>query len=157
IGPEATPTTFIPGQVSGAFCTGSSCESAAYSGNGNPQSLMFTLPRHTFTFFNYSRFNVTDNVTASLELEYGQNNNKATSTLYMKLGNQIIQSDNPFLPQVIKDRMAALGYSTIFLGTNNLNGSVASTKTDIPDKSFDAIYRTLGTPVAFDYHQTYRS
>ena len=60
------PAPFNFGNVSGAFSNGGSAETA--------QSDLdhLTIPLHTFTFFEHARYKITDNISASMELNYGK-------------------------------------------------------------------------------------
>lgn len=152
-GANATPSRFDFGAVNGAFSTGSTAESAWFTGGNFVGEL--TSPYHQLTLFEHTRYNLSDNISASLELNYGKTFSQSTSTLFQKLGNLAIARDNAFLPQSIRDQMAALNYNYIFLGTNNLNGA-QTTKSNVVDDSLMATNRILGASLAFQKRQLFR-
>jgi outer membrane receptor protein involved in Fe transport len=122
IGPNAAPATYVPGLISGPFATGSSAESAVWGTNYTTQ---LNAPYRTFTFFNFERYNLTDNVTASLELNYGKDFSILDLGPLIKTSVSIA-SNNAYLPPSIAAEMAAQGYSNIFIGSTNLNGFTLS-------------------------------
>jgi iron complex outermembrane receptor protein len=149
VGSAATPTPFNFGNVSGAFSNGGSGESA--------QSDLdhLALPLHTFTFFNYSRYKITNDISASLELNYGKSYSENNSYVDNRYGNLPISTDNPFLPASIKTQMQALGYSYVYLGTNNMN-NIGTTGNSLVNNSLQSEEQSLGIPVSSNRRQLFR-
>ena len=143
VGSSATPAPFNFGNVSGAFSNGGSGETA--------QSDLdhLTIPLHTTTLFSHTRYRITNDISASLELNYGKSFSKNNSYVYNRYGNLPIQNDNAFLPQSIKDQMAVLGYNTIYLGTNNMN-NMGTTGAHLVDNSLSNEADLAGHP---GFHQ----
>jgi iron complex outermembrane recepter protein len=149
VGSAATPAPFNFGNVSGAFSNGGSAETA--------QSDLdhLALPLHTFSFFNYTRYKLTNDISASLELNYGKSYSENNSYVYNRYGNLPIASDNPYLPASIKTAMATAGASYIYLGTNNMN-NIGSTGNSLVDNSLGAEQQSLGIPVSSNRRQLFR-
>ena len=149
VGPNATPVPFNFGNISGAFSNGGSGETA--------QSDLdhLTIPLHTTTLFSHVRYKLTDSVSASLELNYGKSFSKNNSYVYNRYGNLPIASDNAYLPQSIKDQMAALGYPYIYLGTNNMN-NMGTNGAHFTDNSLANEQNSLGIPVSTNRRQLFR-
>ena len=146
VGSSATPAPFSFGSVSGAFSTGGSAESA----QSNLDHL--TIPLHTFTFFEHARYKITDNISASMELNYGKSFSENNSYVYNRLGNLPISSDNPFLPASIK---AAMTTPYIYLGTNNMN-NMGTTGNTLVNNSLVNESQSLGIPVSTNRRQLFR-
>ena len=149
VGQSATPTPFNFGNVSGAFSNGGSGETA--------QSDLdhLTIPLHTTTLFSHTRYKITNDISASLELNYGKSFSKNNSYVYNRYGNLPIRSDNAFLPQSIKDQMAVLGVNTIYLGTNNMN-NMGTNGAHFTDNSLNNENQSLGIPVSTNRRQLFR-
>ncbi len=149
VGASATPAPFNFGNVSGAFSNGGSGETA--------QSDLdhLTIPLHTTTLFSHTRYRITSDISASLELNYGKSFSENNSYVYNRYGNLPIRNDNAFLPQSIKDQMAVLGYNTIYLGTNNMN-NIGTTGAHIVDNSIVNEQASLGIPVSTNRRQLFR-
>jgi len=114
-GPEATPTSFNFGQVSGPLSAGGDAEQL----NASLDNL--TVGYRSTNLFSYSRYDFTDWFKASLQLNYGTSWSHNSSVPVTRFGNLVIQRDNAYLPQSIKDKMAALDLPIIEVGTTNLN------------------------------------
>ena len=149
VGTGATPAPFNFGNVSGAFSNGGSGETAQADLDH------LTIPLHTFNFFEHARYKVTDNISASMELNYGKSFSENNSYVYNRYSNLPIQSDNAFLPQAIKDQMAVLGFNTIYLGTNNMN-NMGTTGAHFTDNSLANETQSLGIPVSTNRRQLFR-
>ena len=154
IGPEAAPKTFTPGLIKGPYANGPSAESAMYTGGAIQGTL--AIPYHQVHLFNFNRYRLTDNITASVELSYGKQSAQSVSG-NQRLGNLPIAADNAYLPQSIKTSMAQLGYPFIFIGTNNLNGSVATSKTNVMEDTVKGAYKIFGGIVSTLTRQQFRS
>lgn len=149
VGSSATPVPFNFGNVSGAFSNGGDGETAQADLDH------LTIPLHTTTLFGHARYNLTSDISASIELNYGKSFSKNNSYVYNRYGNLPIQIDNAFLPQSIKDQMNVLGYNTIYLGTNNMN-NMGTTGAHFTDNSLSNENQSLGIPVSTNRRQLFR-
>jgi len=149
VGQGATPVPFNFGNVSGAFSNGGSGETAQADLDH------LTIPLHTTTLFSHTRYKITNDISASLELNYGKSFSKNNSYVYNRYSNLPIRSDNAFLPQSIKDQMATLGYNTIYLGTNNMN-NMGTNGAHFTDNSLNSENQSLGIPVSTNRRQLFR-
>ncbi len=150
VGQGATPTPFNFGNVSGAFSNGGSAETA--------QSDLdhLTIPLHTTTLFGHARYNLTNDISASIELNYGKSFSKNNSYVYNRAGNLPINvADNPFLPDSIRTAAQAAGYQYLYLGTNNMN-NMGTTGAHFTDNSLENENRSLGIPVSTNRRQLFR-
>jgi iron complex outermembrane receptor protein len=77
---------------------------------------LFAVPYHQFNLFSYTSFRLTDDISASLMLNYGTNaeQNQANNG---RQSQQSIGIDNPFLPASIRQQMIAGGIPSLSLGT----------------------------------------
>ena len=146
VGPGATPTPFNFGNVSGPFSWGGSAETA--------QSDLdhLALPLHTFTAFDHLRYKVADNISASIELNYGKSYSENNSYVYNRLANLPISIDNPYLPASIKAQMTT---PYIYLGTNNMN-NMGTTGAHLVNNSLDTEQQSLGIPVSTNRRELFR-
>ena len=115
VGPNATPTPFNPGLVAAANSVGGDGE-VFYPATNNLAVVFRTL-----NLFNYTEYQVTDNVKASLQLNYGESRSRNNSTPMIRFGNLAIQRDNAFLPEAIRTQMTTLGLNAINIGVTNIN------------------------------------
>jgi outer membrane receptor protein involved in Fe transport len=120
IGPNAQPAPFNFGAVNGSNCY--YCSGTPYNNTGLNQ---LAVPYHNFALFNYDSYKLTDNITASIQLNYGQS--FANSTSSGRNGNVIIHDDNPFIPAPVKAIMTTNGITSFTLGTSNANNLNLST------------------------------
>ncbi|MGZ5929887.1 MAG: TonB-dependent receptor domain-containing protein [Rhizomicrobium sp.] len=150
VGSTATPTPFNFGNVSGAFSNGGSGETA--------QSDLdhLTIPLHTTTLFSHTRYKITNDISASLELNYGKSFSKNNSYVYNRYSNVPINvADNPFLPASVRTAAQTLGYSYLYLGTNNMN-NMGTTGAHFTDNSLSNENASLGIPVSTNRRQLFR-
>jgi outer membrane receptor protein involved in Fe transport len=138
LGPNGTPTPFNFGNVSGPISNGGD-EDSSYAAINN-----LTVEYKTTTLFGFGRWDLTDNITASLQLNYGETWSRNNSVPALRPGNLTIRNDNAYLPQSVKNQMAALSpaATTIAVGTTNMNNF------DPNDMSLDNFEQALGIPVA---------
>lgn len=150
VGASATPTPFNFGNVSGAFSNGGSGETA--------QSDLdhLTIPLHTTTLFSHTRYKITNDISASLELNYGKSFSKNNSYVYNRYSNVPINvADNPFLPASVRTAAQNAGYSYLYLGTNNMN-NMGTTGAHFTDNSLSNEAQSLGIPVSTNRRQLFR-
>ena len=160
-GASATPTPFNFGNVSGAFSNGGSGETAQADLDH------LTIPLHTTTLFSHTRYKLTDNISASLELNYGKSFSKNNSYVYNRYGSANgsnstplsggvkINRDNAFLNPAIASRMDQLGINYFLLGTNNMN-NMGTTGAHLVDNSLSNEAQSLGIPVSTNRRQLFR-
>jgi outer membrane receptor protein involved in Fe transport len=118
VGPNGTPIPFNFGNVSGGLC--SSCDLVDDVG----EHYQLTQPHEDLNLFGYASWALADNLNVSLELNWGRNDASNQSISYTRFGgaaNVIVRNDNAFLPQSVKAQMAAVGLTTISVGTTNTN------------------------------------
>jgi len=103
----------------GNTCSNCSGFNAAGGGSNINNPPLNAVPYHNLTLFHYSSFKVTDSISASIQLNYGKNNeeNQANNG---RAGNNTIFVDNPYLPANIRDAMIAGGIPSISVGVANL-------------------------------------
>jgi iron complex outermembrane recepter protein len=77
------------------------------------------MPFHNTALFAYGSYRLTDDITASVQLNYGEN--QAESQAGGRNGNVVIHDDNPFIPAAVKSMMTANGITTFTMGVNNSN------------------------------------
>ncbi|MES2256751.1 MAG: TonB-dependent receptor [Pseudomonadota bacterium] len=161
VGASATPSPFNFGNVSGAFCNSCSGETA--------QSDLdhLTIPLHTTTLFSHTRYKITNDISASLELNYGKSFSKNNSYVYNRYGSANgsnstaisgglrINRDNAFLDPTIGARMDQLGDAYFLLGTNNMN-NMGTTGAHLVDNSLSNENASLGIPVSTNRRQLFR-
>jgi iron complex outermembrane receptor protein len=115
VGPNATPTPFNPGLTAAANSVGGDGE-LFYPATNNLAVVFKTL-----NLFNYTEYQITDAVKASVQLNYGKSRSRNNSTPMVRFGNLAIQRDNAFLPASIASQMTTLGLNSINIGTTNIN------------------------------------
>ncbi|HEX4273412.1 MAG TPA: TonB-dependent receptor [Rhizomicrobium sp.] len=83
------------------------------------------VPYHNVTLFNYTSYKVTNDITASVMLNYGYNaeQNQANNG---RQSSQTIGIDNPFLPASLRAEMIAGGIPSFSLGTAANENMLAS-------------------------------
>ena len=125
IGPNAQAVPFNFGNVNGGSCV--YCSASPYTDTG----LNFlAVPFHNFTFFNYDSYHLTNNITASIMLNYGQEASEGSSA--GRQGTVVIQSGNPYIPASVQATMTANGIPSFTLGTStagNINPYDPTTNT----------------------------
>ncbi|MBU3076452.1 TonB-dependent receptor domain-containing protein [Sphingomonas quercus] len=137
VGANATPTRFNPGIVSGPLSANGDGE-AFYPATNN-----LAVAFRTTNLFGYTYFDLSDNLRASVQLNYGLSRSKNNSTPATRFGNLYVQSDNPFLPAAIKQQMDSLGLRAIQIGTTNINN------VPFDDFSYDNfVENSVGIPVS---------
>jgi outer membrane receptor protein involved in Fe transport len=138
VGPNATPTQFNFGQVSGPLSAFGSQEQFLASFDN------LTVAYKQKTAFGLASYEFAPWLKASVQANYGRTDSANASVPLTRLGNVTIRNDNAFLPASIKTQMAALGLTTLTMGTTNLN--------NIPMNShytLKSVSNSLGIPTAF--------
>jgi len=116
VGASAQATPFSFGVQSGSICT--QCSGNFFTNTANLELL--AVPYHNLTLFNYTSYRLTGDITASVQLNYGQNaeTNVANGA---RQGNIIVYSDNAYIPASVANGMARLGVNQFTLGTSVTN------------------------------------
>ncbi len=116
VGPNATPTPFNYGTVSQTTCY-NGCTNNQFSGVG--PWFLSSSPFHQWTFFNYTSYQVTPDIKASVQLNYGHF--VEFSTANIKSGpNNTVYADNAYLDPSIAQRFVCSG-TTCAAGTTTLS------------------------------------
>jgi len=114
VGPNADVVPFNFGAVNGASCyLCSATPNTSFSGEPN----LIAAPYRNFALFNYDSYQLTSDVIASVELNYGQSYSLGTAA--GRGGNVAIRSDNPYIPSAVKSIMTADGIPSFTLGTTD--------------------------------------
>ena len=117
------------GNVSGSLSNGGSAVDPALIGEADD----LAVPILTYTAYMHASLKLLDNLTATLELNYGHTDTDNGSASYTRQGNITIKSDNPYIPSSIVAAMTAAKITSFPLGTtnaNNCNGLVDDFNTD---------------------------
>src|SRR5262249_54918496 len=140
VGANGTPASFNFGNISGAYSNGG-------GGEGSEGDLdHLAMPFRAFTFFGYGRYRLSDNLSASIELNYGKSFSENNSYAANRFGTITIQRDNAYLDPAIGAQMDAFGIASFSLGTSNLN-NLATTGAHLVGNSLAAEAQSLGVPV----------
>ena len=115
IGPNGTPAPFDYGILSGQMSTGPDADRQSGSNNN------FTQPNWRANTFGYATYDVTDDIRASLEIEYSHFSGKHETIPYGRYANITVQRDNAFLDPGIRQRMVDLNITNFQFGTTNVN------------------------------------
>jgi iron complex outermembrane receptor protein len=142
VGPNAQAIPFNYGVSSGSNC---------YSCSGNRDSDVANapidaVPYHNYTLFSYTSYKLTDDITASVMLNYGWNaeNNQANDG---RRSQQTIKIDNAFLPAAVQAQMIAGGIPSLTLGTSAIENL---------HNTADVTMKNLSQSIAQNYVQNYR-
>lgn len=142
VGSGASPVPFNYGTLPIVSGNCFDCSGNAFSNQS--QWGLISVPYHRTTLFAYGSYRLTDNVMASLQLNYGDQVEDNTGLNRFSQVN--IQSGNPFIPAAIQAQMTADGLSSIRVGTNNL-GNLSPTDYNLSD---------LGNTIGWVYNQNER-
>ena len=115
VGPNATPTPYNPGIVSGVIASG---------GNADQSDSLYSpvgLPQHGYNFFGYGSYKISPSINAHIELDYGSDGGSSEIAPYQRSGNVTILTGNPFIPAATQAQMTAQGITSFSLGTDNIN------------------------------------
>ncbi len=115
LGPNGTPAPFDFGIASGTMSTGPDAECDMQD------TVNLSQPLWRMSSLGLVSYDLTDDITASLEIEYSHVGGQNTSTPYYRLNNLVIQRDNPFLDSGFRDRMTTLGLTSFTMGTSQMN------------------------------------
>jgi outer membrane receptor protein involved in Fe transport len=144
-GANGAPSPFNPGTV----YNGSTCYNGCSASDlTSPNRLAFlAVPHHQSTVFAYTSYQVTPDIKASVQLNYGLNSEQSTAAL--RLSANTIAADNAYLDPTIAARFGTLTYptgpqnrpaQTLTVGTQNLNNINAN------DLTYKNICNSVGQP-----------
>jgi iron complex outermembrane receptor protein len=142
VGPNAQPVPFNSGISSGSSCFACSANVDSDVANASPGA----VPYHNYTLFNYTSYKLTDDITASLMLNYGWNAEQNIANNGRR-SQQNIQIDNPFLPASIRQSMINNAIPSITLGTSAIENLQSHR---------DVSMFNLSKSIAQNYIQNYR-
>ena len=119
VGPDARQVPFNTGFTSGSNCYLCSANVDSSVTNQSPSA----VPYHNYNLFSYTSYKLTNDITASLMLNYGWNaeNNIANNG---RSQNYTIQIDNAFIPDAIRQQMISQGIQTITLGSTAMGNLI---------------------------------
>jgi outer membrane receptor protein involved in Fe transport len=120
VGPNATPGTFNPGNVSNGFYANGGTNNAGAQGYGEVQG----VPQTTQTAFALGSFKFNDHVEATAQFNFGYTSfyeNSYTDVQYGASYPALIYSGNPFIPASVQAQMGAFGINQLNIGTVNTN------------------------------------
>ena len=131
---------FGPGGSVGLFNFGQQFGSNCFNGCTNNQYNtagafgLVSVPYHQGQFFTYASYQVSPDIKASIQLNYGTNSEKNTATSAQKTFTTY--ADNPYLPASVVSQFGTLTYAagssaalasrpnqTLSIGTNNFNNT----------------------------------
>ncbi|WP_395671686.1 TonB-dependent receptor domain-containing protein [Phenylobacterium sp.] len=138
VGPSATPLQFNYGNTSRGSWTwgGTPNYGLSHSDFG-----VIANPTDSQNLFGYASYDITDNLKASVQLNYGRFHTVGNSWTASHNGSLTIRIDNPFLPASVVQRMQQAGVTTFQLGTS-LTGDVSGN-----GGSIEAERDMLGMPI----------
>ena len=114
-GAQAVPFNF--GISSGSLCTQCSGNGVSNAANTDIANGPLTgVPYHNLTLFSYTRFKLTDDISASIMLNYGANGEESQAN-NGRAAATTIKIDNPFLPTSVQAQMIAGGIPSVTVGT----------------------------------------
>ena len=144
VGQGAVPTAFNYGTVSTNTCYGV-CSNDHLSGTGGWQ--IAAIPFHSTTLFNYTSYQLTDSIKASIQLNYGTLRSKNTGAVREPTSERI-NPDNPYLPASVASQFGTLsnGYNTA-TGTYTPASTVAQRQA-APSQSLTVGFAEIGNRVA---------
>jgi len=115
-GTNGTPAPFNFGTTFASNCTNCS----ATEPDGTYQYFIVAEPYHNTTLFGYASYDLTDDITASIQLNFGSNSDKNVAN--PRRAAVTIKADNPYLDPGIAAQMVAGGISNFTVQTNNVVG-----------------------------------
>lgn len=113
-GAQANPEWFDFGNVSQGYYTNGGTRNVSEGDIG-----LVSAPSRGSTLFALASFQLTDSVKASLQLNRGKFWSSANSWSDIKYGTVVINDDNAYLPDSIRQQMNTLGETRFNLGTLN--------------------------------------
>lgn len=150
VGPNGTPVPYNVSNVTGGlYATGPSVDTEL-----NNQNLL-TIPLKSYTGFALASFDISDNLKASIQLNYGQTSSE--NDTYPNYNAYSIAPNNAYLQQVLAANpsfaaaYAAAGSPTLTVGTTDSNNAFGGTY-----QSLSQLASTLGGTVNLNYRRLER-
>jgi len=110
-------------------------------------------PTTTYTLFAYGKYQLTDAIRASVQLNYGYFTGKGDAQSFQQT-SLTIRQDNAYLPAQLRDTMIAGGIQSFVMGTMNTNNFNNHTVTG--DNYFKQAYDSLAPATTFNRRQVRR-
>jgi len=150
VGPNATPAPFNYGTTSSLAPLCVSCSATLLSQTTNDSPI--AVPYHIATLFGYASYKLTDNIKASLQLNYGQSGEQNIGNAGLT-GDKNILSGNPYIPASVQAQMTAGGIASIPVGSDTMNNRILSNITmrslyDVYGQNYVQNYRQFARAVA---------
>jgi iron complex outermembrane recepter protein len=155
VGPNAQAVPFnfgINNITPGTNAAGSNCYNCSANVDTNVTNAPITaVPFHNYNLFNYTSYRLTDNITASLMLNYGWNaeNNQANNG---RQANYTMRADNAFIPDAVRQQMIAQGIPSFTLGS-----AAIENLQNHKDVSMFNLSKAIGQNYVQNYRQLYRA
>jgi outer membrane receptor protein involved in Fe transport len=146
VGPNAVPTPVNIGNIVGPAAWGGDL---GFYDSQTPITITAS-PNTQSTLFAYGAYKLTDTIRASVQLNFGRDYIQNTGTTAEKLGSEVIQSDNAFIPASVRATMQLNGITSFSMGTTEINN------VNIHDISPDAAALSAGIPVNREWRQMSR-
>ena len=121
-GPGGTISQFNFGTAYASTCA--NCSATNFSSNS--QFYVAAVPYHNTALFGYASYNLTDDIKASVQLNFGSDYGKIDNP---RVTNVTVKPDNAFLDPTIAAQMVAGGIQSFNLGsTNVVDLTIANTR-----------------------------
>ncbi len=145
VGPNGQVVPFNYGISSGSTCIQCSANEFSDISNGP----LTAVPYHNVTLFSYTKYKLSDDISASVMLNYGYNaeENQANNG---RQSSQTIGIDNPFLPASIRQQMIAGAIPSFSLGT------AANQNLTVGDVTGAVTLRNYAKAIGENFIQNYR-
>jgi outer membrane receptor protein involved in Fe transport len=150
VGPNGTPALYNVSNVTGGlYATGPSADNEL-----NNQNLL-TIPLKNYTAFALGSYDISDNLKASIQLNYGESNSE--NDTYPNYNDYSIAPNNAYLQQILAQNpgfasaYAAAGSPTLNIGTTDSNNNNGGAYT-----SLNQLANTLGGTVNRNYRRLER-
>ena len=111
-------------------------------------------PTTTYTLFVYSKYQLTDSIRASVQLNYGYFTGKGDAQSYQQ-NSLTIKADNAYLPSSLLKTMTDGGIASFVMGTMNTNNF--NSKTVTGRDYFQQAYNSLAPATTFNRRQVRRA
>lgn len=110
-------------------------------------------PTTTYTLFAYGKYELTDTVRASVQLNYGYFTGKGDAQSFQQT-SLTIRQDNAYLPATVRDAMVTGGIQSFVMGTMNTNNF--NNRTVTGSDYFKQAYDSLAPATTFNRRQVMR-
>ncbi|HWY65444.1 MAG TPA: TonB-dependent receptor [Rhizomicrobium sp.] len=145
-GPGGTISQFNFGTAYASTCA--NCSATNFSSNS--QFYVAAVPVHNTALFGYASYKLTDDIKASVQLNFGSNYGKIDNP---RVTNVSVKPDNAFLDPTIAAQMVAGGIQSLNLGSTNV---VDLTVNNIRFPSFATLQQGFGEGVTETQRQMMR-